>query len=190
MKERWSRHENSDQYAAFQEYLRMPKPRAASKLADIIGGTPSTYYRWSKQYNWDERAAAWDKQQIQIVHKENSELQRQKHRKAIQEYRDAAEKQAKDMMTVSQDLTAILADRIKRAEDLGEEIPMNLVAGLLRATASISEQGRQAWAAALGVDELMEVVSVELQNAERIKTQDALEGNESDDDVFEFSLDE
>lgn len=190
MKERWSRHENSDQYAAFQEYLRMPKPRATTKLADIIGGTPSTYYRWSKLYNWDERAAAWDKQQIQLAHRENSEIQKKKHRKAIEEYRNAAEKQAKDMMSVSQDLTSILAERIRRAEDLGEEIPMNLVAGLLRATASISEQGRQAWAAALGVDELMEVVAVELQNAEREKDQEVLEAAESDDNTFEFTLDE
>lgn len=190
MKERWSRHENSDQYAAFQQYLRMPKPRSATKLGQMLGLTPSTVFRWSKQYNWDSRAAAWDKQQIQIAHRDQTALQRKRHRDAIQEYRNAAEQQAKDMMSVSQDLTSILAERIRRAEDLGEEIPMNLVAGLLRATASISEQGRQAWAAALGVDELMEVVAVELQNAEREKSQDALEAAEEDDGTFEFVLDE
>lgn len=190
MKERWSRHENSDQYAAFQQYLRMPKPRAATKLGQMLGLTPSTVFRWAKLYNWDERAAAWDKSQIELAHREQTTLQRKRHREAIQEYRDAAEKQAKDMLEVSQDLTNILAARIKRAEDMGEEIPMNLVAGLLRATANISEQGRQAWAAALGVDELMEVVEVELQNAERDKKQDALEGVEDDDGTFEFSLDE
>lgn len=190
MNEMYSRHENSDQYAAFQEYIRMPKPRSATKLGTMLGYTPSTLFRWSKRYNWDERAAAWDKHQIQIVHKDSTELQRQKHKEAIREYRDAAEAQAKDMMEVSKDLTTILANRVKQAEAVGEEIPMNLVAGLLRATASISEQGRQAWAAALGVDELMEVVEVELLNAERRKEQEILEAAPDEDGVFEFEVDE
>lgn len=190
MKEKWSRHENSDQYAAFQEYLRMPKPRNATKLGQMLGMTPSTVFRWSKLYNWDERAAAWDKTQIELAHRDQTSLQRRRHREAIQEYRDAAEKQAKDMMEVSKDLTNILASRIKRAQDMGEEIPMNLVAGLLRATANISEQGRQAWASAIGVDQLMEVVEVELQNAQRQQEQEALDAVEDNDGVFEFELDE
>lgn len=190
MKERWSRHESSDQYAAFLEYLRMPKPRAATRLGSMLGYTPSTIYRWAKLYNWDERAAAWDKQQAQLAHRDATALQRKQHREAIQEYRDAAERQAKDMMAVSNDLVSILSNRVKEAEVTGEQIPLNLVAGLLRATASISEQGRQAWGAAIGVDQLMEVVEVELQNAERDKDQNALEGVEDEEGAFEFELDE
>lgn len=190
MKERWSRHESSDQYAAFLEYLRMPKPRAATRLGQMLGYTPSTVYRWAKLYNWDERAAAWDKQQSQLAHKDATALQRKQHREAIQEYRNAAERQAKDMMAVSNDLVAILSNRVKEAEMTGEQIPLNLVAGLLRATASISEQGRQAWGAAIGVDQLMEVVEVELQNAERDRDQEALEGAEDDEGTFEFELDD
>lgn len=190
MAERWSRHESSDQYGAFQEYLRMPRPRSATKLGQMLGYTPSTVFRWAKTYNWDERAAAWDKQQIEIAHKESSELQRKKHRQAIEEYRESAERQAKDMMEVSEDLVKILGARIKQADATGEEIPINQVAGLLRATASISEQGRQAWASAIGVDQLMEVVEVELQNAERQREQQALEAAEDDDGVFEFEIED
>jgi hypothetical protein len=94
------------------------------------------------------------------------------------------------MKAVSEDLVAILSERIKQAETTGEEIPMALVAGLLRATAGISEQGRQAWAAAIGVDQLMEVVEVELQNAQREREQEAAEGVEDAEGVFEFELDE
>lgn len=190
MKEMWARHESTDQYAAFQEFLRMPKPRSATKLGKMLGYTPSTVFRWAKIYNWDERAAAWDKHEIEKFHAEETRLNKQRHREAIQEFRDAAEKQAKDMMEVSQDLTAIIANRIKTAEAVGEEIPMNLVAGLLRATANISEQGRQAWAAAIGVDQLMEVVDVELQAAEREEEQNLLEGTQDDDGVFEFEVED
>ena len=93
-------------------------------------------------------------------------------------------------MRVSEDLTSILAQRIQQAEATDEEIPMALVAGLLRATANISEQGRQAWASSIGVDQLMEVVEVELQNAERDDEQELLEGTEDEDGTFEFELDE
>lgn len=190
MKERWSRHESSDQYAAFLKYISMQKPRSATVLGRDLGYTPSTLFRWSKTYNWDERAAAYDKHQMQLEVRESTKIQRQKHREQIAEYRDAAQKQARDMMRVSEDLTSILAQRIQQAEATDEEIPMALVAGLLRATANISEQGRQAWASSIGVDQLMEVVEVELQNAERDDEQELLEGSEDEDGTFEFELDE
>jgi hypothetical protein len=170
--------------------MRMPRPRNIKKLAERLGYTTSTVWRWARRYNWDERIAAYDKNEIQIAHKESTELQRQQHKAAIQEYRESAERQAKDMMEVSEDLVKILGARIKQADATGEEIPINQVAGLLRATASISEQGRQAWASAIGVDQLMEVVEVELQNAERQREQQALEAAEDDDGVFEFEIED
>jgi len=190
MKERWSRHENSDQYQAFLSYVKMPKPRSVTQLSRDLGYSTTSMWRWSKTYNWDERAAAHDKHMMQIELRESTLTQRQKHRQQIEEYRDAAQKQARDMMEVSQDLTNILSQRIKLADASDEEIPMALVAGLLRATANISEQGRQAWASAIGVEQLMEVVEVELQNADRERDQESLEGAESDDGYFEFELDD
>jgi len=187
---RWLRHESADQYAALQEYMRMPRPRNIKKLAERLGYTTSTVWRWARRYNWDERIAAYDNNEIQIAHKESTELQRKQHKAAIQEYRESAERQAKDMMEVSEDLVKILGARIKQADATGEQIPLNQVAGLLRATASISEQGRQAWASAIGVDQLMEVVEVELQNAERQREQQALEAAEDDDGVFEFEIED
>jgi hypothetical protein len=190
MDSKYSRPETADQYSLFQQYLHMPKPRSTADLARAVGFNVNTVARWAKTFNWEPRAAAWDKQQIQLSMKESTALQRQNHRKAIKEYRDAAERQARDMMAVTNDLTAILANRVKVAEQTGEEIPMNLVAGLLKATASISEQGRQAWAAALGVDELMEVVEVELQNAQKESTTPAIEGTENEEGTFEFEIEE
>lgn len=190
MDSKYSKPETADQFALFQQYLRMPKPRSIPQLAKANEVAVSSLTRWAKRFNWEHRAAAWDKHQIQLYTRDSTEMQRKKHREAIQEYRDAAERQAKNMMEVTNDLTAILAKRVQVAEQTGEEIPMNLVAGLLKATASISEQGRQAWAAALGVDELMEVVEVELQNSQRKAEQEVLEAEEDDEGTFEFELDE
>jgi hypothetical protein len=192
---KYGKPETPDQYAAFMQYLQMVKPRSITGLAKILNRNSETLRRWQQKFKWDIRAAAWDKNQVAISHRESTAAQRKKHREAIQEYREAAEEQARTMMGVTNDLTSILAQRVKVAEDTGEEIPMTLVAGLLKATASISEAGRQAWAAALGVDELMEVVEVELQNAQRNNSTVSddvlvLEASETDEDVFEFELDE
>lgn len=187
---KYGKPETADQYAAFMQYLQMAKPRSITALGKVLDRNPETLRRWQQKFKWETRAAAWDKNQVALSHRETTAAQRKKHREAIQEYRNAAEEQARSMMGVTNDLTSILAQRVKLAEDTGEDIPMTLVAGLLKATASISEAGRQAWAAALGVDELMEVVEIELQNAQRSSDNQVLEAAETDEDVFEFDLDE
>lgn len=67
------------------------------------------------------------------------------------------------MSRVSEDLVRILGKRIAVAESKGEEIPLHMLAGLLRAAASVNEQSRQAWGNALGVNELLEVVEAEVE---------------------------
>lgn len=69
------------------------------------------------------------------------------------------------MSRVSEDLVRILGKRIEKAEETGEEIPLQMVGGLLKAAASVSEQSRQAWGNALGVSELLEVVETEVEKA-------------------------
>jgi len=136
---------------------------------------------WSKRYNWDRRVAAYDKQQLAIAFKEANKIERNKHRDAIKEFRQANEDQAKLMMDVISDLMNIIQKRIAKAEAEGEDIPMGLVSGLMRAAANISDSGRQAWATSLGVTELMHVVEQELEES-REELQEV--------DVYEIPLDE
>ena len=70
------------------------------------------------------------------------------------------------MMDVSSDMMGIIQERLKLAQDTGEEIPLGLVAGLMRAAANISEQGRQAWATSLGVNELMHMIDEDIEEVE------------------------
>ena len=88
------------------------------------------------------------------------------------------------MMEVSGDLMGIIQKRLIQAEAEGENIPMGLISGLMRAAANISDSGRQSWATALGVGQLMEVVETEL---EEVQVQ-VLE--ESDDEAYDIPLDE
>ena len=42
-------------------------------------------------------------------------------------------------------------------------MPLPLVSGLLRAAANISEQSRQSWANALGINEMLDMVEAEME---------------------------
>ena len=75
----------------------------------------------------------------------------------------------------------VLGKKIADAEDKGEEIPMNLVAGLLKAATSVAEQSKQQWANALGINEMVEMVEQEM---EKVHVEELTE------DDYEIPLDE
>ena len=175
-------HEDTEQFKAFQAYLH--GVRTFDAVSEITGNSPGTLSRWSKKYNWDRRCASWDTKEMAITMKEANKAERRRQRESIEEYRKANEEQAKMMMEVSGDLMGIIQKRLIQAEAEGENIPLGLISGLMRAAANISDSGRQSWATALGVGQLMEVVDSEL---EEVQVQ-VLE--ESDDEAYDIPLDE
>lgn len=176
------RHETSDQYAAFQTYLKLSGGRSLSELSKLTGHTTATLSSWRKRYCWESRAARWDRDQLAVVWAEADKLKRNAHRQAIVEFRDSAERQARIMSRVSEDLVTLLGKRIAKAEEQGEEIPLHMVGGMLRAAASINEQSRQAWASSLGVNELLSVVETEI---EKVRVEELESG-----DPYKFEIDE
>lgn len=160
------RHENEEQYRAFQFYLNSSGSRTLENTAEFCDRQPETLSSWAKKYKWDRRCAAFDKKQMAITFREANKLERSGQRKAIQEFREANESQARQMMDVSADLMSIIQSRIAKAQAEDEDIPMALVSGLMRAAANISDSGRQSWATALGVGQLMEVVDQELEEVQ------------------------
>lgn len=167
-------HESAEQYRAFQFYLRMNDQRSYQTIAENFSVTALTIKSWAKKYNWEKRAAQYDKEQIAIMFQRSEKIREQNHKKSIIEFRNAAERQAKMMMEISEDLLGVLTKRVKDAQARGEEVPMALVSGLLRATANITEQSRQAWASALGVEDMLQLVEQELERVtvEEVETED------------------
>lgn len=176
------RHENADQYACLQHYLRLQGNRSITALAEIVPHSEPSLSKWSKMYEWERRAAAWDKNQMALVWREAEKMQRNKHKDAIVEFRESSERQARIMARVSEDLLRILGKRIEQAENSGEEIPINVVSNLLKAAASVSEQSRQSWANSLGVHEMLEMVESEMT---RVTVEDVTEV-----DAYDIPLDE
>lgn len=152
--------------------------RSFDQIAEFAGVEPTTIRAWAKKFNWEKRAAQWDKEQVALTWRDAEKLREQKHKRSIMEFRDASERQARLMMNISEDLLNVLTKRIKDAQDQGEAVPLPLVSGLLRATANITEQSRQAWASALGVEDMLQLVEQEL---ERVHVEEV---DEEDDDVI------
>ena len=163
---KYGKHENAEQFRAFQEYMRMGPKRSHDVIAEMYDKSIDTIKNWSKKYCWEKRTAQWDKEQVALVWQETEKIREQRHKKSIMEFRDASERQARMMMEVSEDLLNVLTKRVKHAQDSGEEVPMALVSGLLWATANITEQSRQAWASALGVEDMLQLVEQELERVE------------------------
>ncbi len=175
-------HESNDQFNAFQLYLH--GKRSFLAVAEANSSSQETISKWAKKYHWEKRAAAHDTKQMAITMREANKIERKRQRDSIEEYRQANEEQAKMMMEVSGDLMNIIQKRIIRAEAEGEDIPMGLVSGLMRAAANISDSGRQSWATALGVGQLMTVVDQELEEVQ-VEIMD-----EEADEAYDIPLDE
>ena len=74
--ESWNRQpgEGARPFAAFQMYRdQPPMQRSVRRLAETIGRNRTMVGRWSSQWRWVERAAAWDAEQDRLVQAANSE---------------------------------------------------------------------------------------------------------------------
>ncbi|MFZ9315678.1 MAG: hypothetical protein ACO24P_00155 [Candidatus Nanopelagicaceae bacterium] len=175
IKPRYGKHESASQYKAFQEYLRMGTNRSYEPIAKNAAVDITTIRSWAKKYNWEKRAAQWDKEQVAMTWRDADKIRERRHKQSIIEFRDASERQARMMMEISEDLLNVLIKRVKDAQEQGEVVPMALVSNLLRATANITEQSRQAWASALGVEDMLQLVEQEL---ERVTVEEVEEMND------------
>lgn len=169
---KFGRHENAEQFRAFQEYMHMGPNRSYQAVSELTGRSVDSVKTLARKYQWEKRAAQWDKEQVALIWKDADKIREQKHKKSIIEFRDASERQARMMMEVSEDLLEVLTNRVKQASQSGEDVPLALVAGLLRATANITEQSRQAWAASLGVEDMLQLVESELEKVEVTEVDD------------------
>ena len=163
---KFGKHENAEQFRAFQEYMHMGPARSYQAVSDLTGKSVESVKTLARKYQWEKRAAQWDKEQVALTWKDADKIRERRHKKSIMEFRDASERQARMMMDVSEDLLQVLTNRVKQANQTGEDVPLALVAGLLRATANITEQSRQSWAAALGVEDMLTLVEQELEKVE------------------------
>lgn len=85
-------------YGGFEIYLDSSKfERSDIDIAKACGADPSTIYKWSIEYNWDERARAWDSVIVDAKHEIIKEHQSERYLKRFED-RIKAEERASDAL--------------------------------------------------------------------------------------------
>jgi hypothetical protein len=107
--------ENDKQFRAFLVYMNLGAARSYAAAGEVAGYAEGTVREWAETYEWQRRAAAWDKDQMKIIFRDANKLERRKHRQNSEKFREATEEQAKLMMGVSNDLMAIFQKRFEKA---------------------------------------------------------------------------
>ena len=80
------RHENNDQFNAFQIYLHGKRSLTAVCRGEWEA-SPTPSRKWAKKYQWERRAAAWDTKQMAMAVREANKMERKRQRDSIEEYR-------------------------------------------------------------------------------------------------------
>lgn len=78
--------EKPHQSQAFEIYYDMGKNRSLTRLADTLDYSPQTVAKWSQEFNWQNRIAERDKQNLALMRRqrlEESEKMRTLYQQAI-----------------------------------------------------------------------------------------------------------
>lgn len=59
--------EGAKAFEAFWEYCSMGPKRSQRKVAESLGKSETLMSRWAGEYQWSERAAKWDEEQVRIA---------------------------------------------------------------------------------------------------------------------------
>jgi hypothetical protein len=75
----WDRQpgETAKAFAAFRRFLELGATRSLSKAAKAASRSVGLYKRWSRQWGWVERAAAWDGGQAREADRARQQLRQQ-----------------------------------------------------------------------------------------------------------------
>ena len=65
--------EKPHQSQAFEIYYDMGKNRSLTRLADKLDYSPQTVAKWSREFNWQNRIAERDKQNLALMRRQRLE---------------------------------------------------------------------------------------------------------------------
>lgn len=157
--------ETAKAYEAFVTYLELGRERTCARVAELLNLSPSAIERYSKLYNWQERAAAWDADQVRERFRDVREERDEEHRAKLLAFRDLQERRAEGMgkaVDLLLELTTAKLTELKETNTLpGEQV----LDRLLRTMAALAETASNMQAAALGIDDLVEVLDEELSGS-------------------------
>lgn len=152
--------ETAKAYGAFTIYLNMPgETRSLQAVADQLGYRSDRYVKeWSRRYEWQGRLDAY------LVHLHNLARQRreEEHALELQEFIETQKRMAKILHGTAVEALRIAGKGLKNLteEDIQKMGP-TAIASFLRTAAGVAETSANAHAQAIGVEELLHVLTDE-----------------------------
>lgn len=151
-------------YAAFVTYCELGRSRSTKKVAQIVGTSHVNISNFSKRYNWSERAAAWDADQVKKSFAEVRKERETRHRQQIKRFRDEQEQRAQSMGELADLMMDLTREKIQAMQAAGQLPSEQQISNLAKTVASLADMAMNLKATALGVDELMDVLEDKLDS--------------------------
>lgn len=153
--------ESPEAYRVFSCYLGLGRHRSLKKAAEVAHVSMSTIGQYSSKYNWQERAAYYDRHMVEKFGEEVRKEYKNKHKAALAKFAEKQQARAKALGKLADLMIEITTQSIEEMQQAGEVIDRQQLAAIARTAAALADSSLQVGAASLGVDDLIEAISPE-----------------------------
>lgn len=152
--------ETEKAWEAFQIYRDLGSKRGIAAVQEVMRRTPG-YRRqlqtWASQYNWEARGREYDNHLDRVTRLQREQGRRDEYTIKIERYRRETEEVGRGMISVGAKavsiLQAVLQERLNA--ERREQLSVNEISTLMRASALAIDVGSKLVGEALGVDTLV-----------------------------------
>lgn len=145
-------------FAALLQYRDLGPGRSLSKASVITGLSESTLRRLSRRWDWASRLEVYDAAFLKRLAVAGAEAEQSRHRRELLAFRDAQHRRSERLAEAAERLLELVTESTRAHIAAGTLLkPAQLGAGLTAAARAMEASGSTA-AAALGVDQLLEML--------------------------------
>lgn len=154
--------ESPEAYGYFTIYMELGRERSYKKVGEVVGTTESNIRKFAKKYNWRERCAQFDADQVRATFADARAENQKKHKAAIKRFRDEQMRRAQGMGDLADLMMELTADKLQAMRAAGELPSEQSISNLAKTVASLADMAMNLQATGLGVDELVDTLETEL----------------------------
>jgi len=157
---KWNR-ESPEAYRVFSCYLDLGRHRSLRKAAEVAHVSLSTCGQYSSKYNWQERAAYFDRHQVEKFGAEVRAEFKNKHKAALAKFAEEQQRRAVSLGRLADLMIEITTESIDEMQQSGRVIDQQQLAAIARTASALADSSMNVGAASLGVDDLIEAIAPE-----------------------------
>jgi hypothetical protein len=147
--------EGEKDFAMFCLYRDSGSGRSTKYISLIYNLSETRVLKIAARDNWGKRVADYDKYQLQLLMKEESNQRALEHKKKLEEYRLQQEFLGRSLTADAAKLAAIVSRSLDKFIAADGDIDIKDVPGILAAASKAGDIGRNLQASSLGVDQLL-----------------------------------